>query len=225
MKLKNKVKPAIPPLEAGTYAGVCVGVYAVGEQENTYQGRTRYVEQIVITFEFPEVTVEIDGEARPRQLSKTFTASTSEKSGLRKCLKTWRGRDFASGEEMANFDLNQLLGRSALVQVIQKENGNAGIESVIPLPRGMADPSTQTPLQSFDVDEWDEGAFEALPEWVQDRIRNSTQWREQHAPDGPVAFPAGQEGAQTAGGSQDAEAGKTAQGASRGATEAREVPF
>jgi len=190
MKLKNKVKPAIPQMEPGTYIGLCVGIYAIGEQETTYKDRTRYVEQIIFTFEFPAVTVEVDGETKPRQLSRTFTASTGERAGLRKLLKTWRGRDFPSSEEMADYELTERLGKSALIQVLQNENGYANIESVIPLPSGMPDPSTDTALQSFDVEAWNDEAFEALPEWIQEKIKNSTQWKEQHAPETAVDFPA-----------------------------------
>lgn len=190
MKLKNKVKPSVPQMDPGTYIGLCVGIYSIGEQETSYNDKTRYVEQIVITFEFPGVTIEIDGEEKPRQLSRTYTASTSERSGLRKLLKTWRGKDFASSDEMADFELTAMLGHSALIQVLQNENGYANIESVIPLPAGMPDPSTSTELMSFDVEDWDDKRFEALPEWIQEKIKNSTQWKEQHAPDTVVDFPA-----------------------------------
>jgi len=189
MKLKNKVKPAIPQMEPGTYAGLCVGIYAIGEQETTYNEKTRYVEQIVITFEFPSETIEIDGEEKPRQLSRTFTASTSDKSGLRKLLKTWRGKDFASSDDMSDFELTDMLGASALIQVLQNENGYSNIESVIPIPKGMPDPTTATALMSFDVEEWDDAAFEELPDWVQERIKNSTQYKQAHAPETAVDFP------------------------------------
>ena len=189
MKLKNKVKPSVPQMDPGTYIGLCVGIYAIGEQETSYNDKTRYVEQIVITFEFPSVTIEIDGEVKPRQLSRTYTASTSERGSLRKLLKTWRGKDFASSDDMAEFDLTAMLGQSALIQVLQNENGYANIESVIPLPVGMADPSTATPLLSFDVEEWSDEGYEALPEWIQEKVRNSTQWKEQHAPDMEVTIP------------------------------------
>ena len=128
MKLTNKVKPSVPQLEPGTYFGVCVGIYSIGEQETTFNDKTRYVEQILMTFEIPSETVAVDGEQKPRQMSRTFTASTSERGGLRKFLKSWRGRDFASEDEMAEFDLTKVLGKSAMLNVVQNEKGYSNID-------------------------------------------------------------------------------------------------
>ena len=192
MKLKDKAKPKVPQMEPGTYIGLCVGIYGIGEQENTFKDKTRYVEQIVFTFEFPSVSVEIDGEEKPRQLSRTFTASTSEKSGLRKFLKSWRGKDFPNEEEMGGFEIFDMLGLSAMLNVVQNDKGYSNIESVMPLPKGMPDPSTATELKKFDVDDWDDHTpFEDLPEWIQEKIKNSSQYKRDHAPDMPVDFPDG----------------------------------
>lgn len=198
MKLRNKVKPGVPQMDPGTYIGICVGVYAIGEQESTFNDKTRYAEQIIFTFEFPSETVEVDGEQKPRQLSRTFTAATGERGNLRKILKTWRGKDFASADDMADYELTERLGKSALIQVIQNENGYSNIESVIPLPAGMPDPKTDTQLLSFDVENWDDAVFEILPEWIQQKIKNSTQWKELHAPDTVVDFPEPAEAAASA---------------------------
>lgn len=189
MKLKDKAKPAIPQMEPGTYIGLCVGIYGIGEQENTFKEKTRYVEQIIFTFEFPSVTIEIDGETKPRQLSRTFTASVSEKGGLRKFLKSWRGKDFPNEEEMGDFEIFSMLGQSAMLNVVQNDKGYSNIETVMPLPKGMPDPNTDTTLMSFDVDEWDDDAFDGLPEWIQEKIKNSTQYKSQHAPETDVDFP------------------------------------
>lgn len=189
MKLANKVKPSVPQLEPGTYFGLCVGLYGIGEQEQGYNGKTRYVEQILMTFEIPAETVEVDGEQKPRHLSKTFTASTSEKGNLRKFLKSWRGKDFADDKEMAAFDLTKILGRSAMLNVVMSEKGYSNIDSIMPLPKGMADPDTSTPLMTFDVDEWDDDKFGSIPEWVQEKIKNSTQYKKMHAPTTEIDFP------------------------------------
>ena len=193
MKLKDKAKPAIPQMDPGTYMGLCVGIYGIGEQENTYKDKTRYVEQIIFTFEFPTETIEIDGEQKPRQLSRTFTASVSEKSGLRKFLKSWRGKDFPSEEEMGDFEIFSMLGRSAMFNIVQNDKGYSNIDSVMPLPKGVPDPSTETALLTFDVDEWDDDAFGDLPEWIQEKIKNSSQYKSDHAPETEVDFPDGSE--------------------------------
>ena len=41
MKLKNKAKPSIPQMDPGTYTGLCVGIYGIGEQETKFKEKTR----------------------------------------------------------------------------------------------------------------------------------------------------------------------------------------
>lgn len=190
MKLRNKVKPSVPQLEPGTYFGVCVGVYAIGEQESTFNGKTKYVEQIIMTFEIPSETVEVDGEQKPRHLStRPLTASTSENGNFRKFLRSWRGRDFSSDDEMLDFEIKNVLGKSAMLNVVQNDKGYSNIDAILPLPKGVPDPTTSTALMTFDVEEWDDEQFKALPEWIQEKIQNSTQYRQEHAPDCAVDFP------------------------------------
>ena len=192
MKLKDKARPSIPQMDPGPYTGLCVGIYGIGEQETKFKDKTRYVEQIVFTFEFPTETIEIDGEEKPRQLSRTFTASVSEKGGLRKFLKSWRGKDFSSDEDMGDFEMFSMLGKSAFFNIIQNDKGYANIDSIMPLPKGVPEPTTETPLRSFDVDDWgDHTPFEDLPEWIQEKIKNSSQYKSEHAPETAVDFPDG----------------------------------
>jgi hypothetical protein len=33
------------------------------------------------------------------------------------------------------------------------------------------------------MDAWDDAVFQALPEWVQEKIKKSTQYQKEHAPD------------------------------------------
>ena len=66
MKLKEKVKPAVPPLEAGVYMAVCVTVADLGDQySEKYKHTSR---KVAFSFDIPDETIEIDGERRPRQL-------------------------------------------------------------------------------------------------------------------------------------------------------------
>jgi hypothetical protein len=166
-----------------------VGIYGIGEQEKNYKGKTSYVEQIIFTFELPSEPIEIDGEMKPRQLSRTFNASVSEKGHLGKFLKSWCGKGFTSKNELGNFEIFNLLGTSAMVNVIQTENGYSNIDTVMPLPKGMAVPSSDTALISFDVDEWDDDTYALLPGWIQEKVQNSSRYKEAHAPDTAVDFP------------------------------------
>ena len=68
MKIKDKAKPSIPPVPAGGYLAVCVGIYDLGNQ---YSEKFKsYSPKVMITFDLPQVTVEVDGKQEPRQLSR-----------------------------------------------------------------------------------------------------------------------------------------------------------
>lgn len=188
--MKIKRKPSYPQIEPGVYMAVCVGIYGIGEQETTYNGKTKYEDQIYFTFEIPSVTMEYNGEIAPRQISTKVNNTSSEKGNLRKLLKSWRGVDFTSREEADNFEIFEMLGRSAMLNVVVNDKGYADVDSVMPIPMGMPDPSTDTELKKFDADDWDANTpFDDLPEWIQEKIRNSTQWKTAHAPDMAVEIP------------------------------------
>ena len=153
MVIGTRAKAKIPPVEAGTYLAICVGIYDLGEQQTEYKGKTRYNNQIQFTFELPTEQVELDGEMKPRQLSRTFSVSTSNKSGLRKFLTSWRGKAF-SDEEIRAFNTDEMLGRSAMIQVVLNDTGEyANIDGVMQIPKGMPTPTTETELHVFNIDQ------------------------------------------------------------------------
>lgn len=60
MKIKDRAKPKMPPVEPGVYMAVCVGVVDLGEQYSemfkTYSNRVKFV------WALPSETIEIDGK-------------------------------------------------------------------------------------------------------------------------------------------------------------------
>jgi len=180
MKIKDRAKPKLPPLEPGTYPAVCVGVIDLGEQ---YSERFKnYSNKLKIVWEIPSETVEVDGEQKPRQLSRDFTFSASAKSGLRQILQSWTNRSL-SDEDAANFEVFDLLGKPCLLSVVRSESGEyANVQSVVAMPKGIPAPTTSTPLLAWDMDKWDDAGFASMPEWYQEVIKKSTQYQKQHAP-------------------------------------------
>lgn len=204
MKIGSRAKPAIPPVEPGTYFSVCIGAVDLGEQETAFNGKTRYVNQIQIIFELPSELITIDGEEQPRQLSRKFTVSTSSKSGLRQFIETWYGKKFAD-DAFCEFDTVELLGKPAMLSVVASENGQyANIASAAALPKGMAAPVAKSPLIEFDLEAWDDEKFAVLPEWLQEKIKNSTQYKAAHLPTDEVSVEAAMEAVSKA---VEAEAG------------------
>lgn len=199
MVIGTRTKAKIPPIAAGMYMAICVGIYDLGEQQTKYDGKTKYVNQVQFVFELPAEQVEVDGEMKPRQLSRTFAVSAAKKSNLRKFLTSWRGKAFSSDKECQDFNTDEMLGRSAMIQVVLNDTGEyANIDGVMQIPKGMPTPTTETELHVFNIDQWDDATFAALPEWVQEKIKNSTQYQQMHAPETAVDFPEPEEQPQQA---------------------------
>lgn len=178
MKLKDKCKPSIPPMEPDVYMAVCTMVIDVGQQ---YSERYKNVSnQILLAFDIPDVTIEVDGVNKPRQISKRYTYSTNMKGNLYKLLCSWLNKKF-SEDELGELDLFSLLGRGCQVQVTLKEDGKHNdIANVMALPRGMKTPESMNPYLSYDIDEdgFTGEKWDALPEWVRGIIERSEQYQQ-----------------------------------------------
>lgn len=193
MLVGSRVKAKIPPVEPGVYPAVCIGVVDLGEQETQFKGKTRYADKVKLIFELPGETLEVDGEDKPRQLSRDFTLSSSPKAALRQFVSQWMGKSF-SDDDFAEFELYDLLGRAGLLNVVHSEDGQyANIGGCTAIPKGMPAPQTTTPFLTFDTFEWTEAAFDALPEYIQERLKRSTQYRNRHLPGEVVSVEAAAE--------------------------------
>lgn len=187
LKIKDRARPKLPPVEPGVYIAVCVGVIDLGEQ---YSERFKnYKNEVQFVWELAGETVEVDGEKKPRQLSRVFSVATSKKGNLRGFLSSWNGVSY-SDEQFQELDLFGQVGKPCQLNVVLNDTGEyANVDSVIPLPKGVPAPTTDTPPILWNMDEWDDTRFAALPEWVQEKIRRSTQYQRDHTPTDTVDFP------------------------------------
>jgi hypothetical protein len=185
----NSAFRKVPP---GVWAARCVGVVDLGTQEVEFSGEKKLQHKLQLTWEvFGEdeagvaLTIEQDGKEVPLQISKRYTLSLNEKAALRKDLAAWRGRDFTP-EELKAFDISKLLGVPCLLNVQHNEAPNgktyANVASITPLPKGMPKPASATPLVSFDLSDFDGEVFEALPEYTQEIIKASAEYKAKRAP-------------------------------------------
>lgn len=180
MKIKDRAKPKVPPVAEGVYMAICVGVIDLGEQYS--EMFKSYSNKVKIVWELVGETFEVDGEQKPRQLSKDFTISSSAKSKLREFISTWNTKTY-SDDEFSEVDLFDLLGKACQVSVVHNESHEyANVNSVMALPKGFPIPTTQTELMGWDMEAWDDEAFKKLPEWYQEQIKKSTQYQKEHAP-------------------------------------------
>lgn len=179
MKIKDRAKPKMPPVEPGVYIAVCVGVIDLGEQYS--EKFKNYSPKIKLAFELVGETIEVDGKQEPRQLSKEFTLSASKKSTLRAFLQSWNTKSYTD-EEFGELDLFDQLGKPCQLTVVLSENKEyANIEGIMGLPKGMPAPATDTKLIAWDIEKWDDALFEELPEWIREQVKKSTQYQKLHA--------------------------------------------
>lgn len=180
MKIKDRAKPKAPPVEPGVYIAICVGVVDLGEQYS--EKFKNYSNKVKFIWELVGETIEVDGEQKPRQLSKEFSFSTSKKGALRACLSSWNGREYGD-EEFGEVDVFEQIGKSCQLQVVLNETKEyANVANLMPLPRGVAAPVSDTKPIRWDMEQWDDAVFAELPEWIQDQIKKSTQYQKEHTP-------------------------------------------
>ena len=123
------------PHPEGQFRAVCVDVVDRGIVETTWQGKTRSQHKIRVVFQ----TEEQMPDGKPAMASRSFTLSLGEKSALRPFLEAWRGRKF-TGEELAGFDVEKLIGAGAVIQIVHEHKGEKvydNITSVMKLMKGM----------------------------------------------------------------------------------------
>lgn len=190
MTVGSRAKASVPPVKPGSYLSRCIGVVDLGEQEVEYKGKTRYCNKVKLIFELPAERITIDGEDLPRQLSRNFTFSVSKKGALRQFISAWLNRSF-SDAEFRDFDLGDLLRRPALLSVVNSEDGQyANIAGAMALPQGMSVSDVESKVIWFDIQKWNDRDFAALPDYIQDQIKQSTQYRDKHLPDQEVSVEA-----------------------------------
>ena len=192
MKLKDKIKPAIPPLPSGTYPAVCVGVVDIGDQYNkTFQNCQR---KVSIVFEIPSESILVDGQEQPRQLSKRYTFSVKQNSNLYTLLNGWLNANMDESS-MQEVDLFSLIGRCGFVSVsISKDGQYNNIDNVMAFPKGIPPLQSNTPAIRYDmdVDGFEGEVWDGLPDWVKNAVQKSKQYQE-FAPDMVLPAPPNEE--------------------------------
>ena len=167
----------IPPLAAGTYTAVCIGLVDLGEQLNTLFNK--YQDVVSMTFEFVGETIERGNGPEPRWISKEYTKSLAEKSNLYRDLKAWTGG--LTDKQLEEYDLSQLIGKGCLVSVEVRE-GKEGrqfnrISGIMALPKGMPEPKAESDTFIFDMDKEETyAALPNLPQFIRERIEKSPTW-------------------------------------------------
>jgi hypothetical protein len=172
----------------GSYVAICNMLVDLGLQYNeAYKNSSR---KVLIGWELPEETIEINGETVLRTINQRYTASLNEKSILRRDLSAWRGRDFTPAE-LAEFNLRNIVGAPCMIQIIHKEyNGKkyANVASIMTLPKGMPKPVLSGEPVVYDIDDNDPADVEKLPEWIKTTIKGSESYTARVLPAASAEF-------------------------------------
>lgn len=166
---KYKGKPKAERIGEGTQPARIVQVIRLGNQETEWKGVKSNKPQIWLTFELPFVTIEIDGEEKPRWISKRYTESTNEKSNLRKVID-------ASNPKAEDWD--DLLGCDCLISIGSTENGNDKVLDCMKTPKGMTVPELVNDPVYFDIDNPDQDILGSLPDFLKEMVMSSEEFKE-----------------------------------------------
>lgn len=153
----------------GLHIARCYTLIDLGEQINkTYGNRSP---KVLIGWEFTDKLME---DGRPFIHMQTYTTSLSEKSNLRSLLEAWRGKGFTP-EELKGFKLKTVLGAPCYITTkhslnLQTQKKWSDVISICRLPAGVPCPTAVNPQVYFDLDEYSEAAYLAVPEGIRKKI-------------------------------------------------------
>jgi hypothetical protein len=182
------------PIPAGNHIARCYSMIELGTLTEVILGQEKTMHKIRLTFELPDELKVFNAEKgeQPCVISKEFTLSMNEKSNLRAFLKSWRGKDFTE-EEATAFDVTKLLGVPCLLNIIHKPSKKDPsriydeIASATPLMKNMVCPPQVNPTFEFSLSEWNQEAFDTMPDFIKDKIRMSKEYIQMFAPSLVVA--------------------------------------
>ena len=120
------------PHPVGLHQMVCCDVIDNGLCETAYGPKRK----VTVRWESQELT----DKGQRMTVQQRYTASLNEKARLRHDLESWRGKAF-TGDELAAFDLEKLIGVNCMVNVVQRADAKgklwANPASLAPLMRGL----------------------------------------------------------------------------------------
>jgi hypothetical protein len=166
-----------PQIPTGPHSAILYSLIDLGSQEGTYQGKpTKPKRKITMRFELHGEDTKMD-DGRPMSIGKTFTLSSSSKGNLRPFMEGWRGKAFTD-EEFEAFDLRNMLGKPAIITVVEDGDYRV-INGVSRLLAGMTAPEQVNPSVYFslEAEEYDRNTFDKLSEKVKDTIKQSPEWK------------------------------------------------
>lgn len=175
MKFAARGGSDFTPVPEGTHIAVCDMIVYLGLQPGSPQyPDAKHKVYVRWQISSERVEYEKDGvkQEGPRVAGQEYTASMHEKARLRKDVETWRGKKFANDGEAEAYDINVLLGKACMLNVVHKTTARgtfANVCAVMALPKGTKAPAAEngTVLHDTDTDN-----YEKLPQWLKTKVDN-----------------------------------------------------
>ena len=173
----------------GTHLAICVQLIDIGTQTMTWKERTDSVRRVRLGFEIPDILREWHDDETgedvkiPALLGREVSLTLGKKSALRKeILKPWG----LISEVDGGAGLGIVLGLPALITVSHEEKDERMYDNIVAissLPAGMTAPSPSRDPVLFHMGDTknptiDRTIFDELPEWIQERIMKSDEYRQ-----------------------------------------------
>lgn len=178
-----------PPITGGDFEQLPVGVFVarcfrqvdIGTQQTTWKNTTKHVRQVILFFEIladdEDKPVRMSDGERVFTINKTYTFSMNAKANLRQDLDAWRGKPFTD-EEAGEFDLTELLDKYCLLQVVHSESNGKTWANIGTIMTTKKSPDAVNEVASFSALAPNMEIFEALPDWIKDKVRAAGEWDE-----------------------------------------------
>lgn len=180
---KNSTPRELIP--AGNYVARCYKMVHIGTVNEEFQGKPIVKNLVRFSWELPtelRVYKEENGE-QPCSIDKEYTLSLADKANLRRDLKSWRGKDFTPIES-ENFDVIKLLGVACMLNIVHIPSKKdptkvyENIASISPLPKGFECPKQINETFVFEHENYDQGKFDLLPQFITDKIKLSNEYKQ-----------------------------------------------
>lgn len=179
----NRKGDGVEPIEAGGYPARIYQLIHLGTVPG-FKGELQ--NKVRVGFELP-TELHVFDEAKgpqPRVISQEYTLSFFEKANLYKLITACDPAALAHNEDgsQEEFDVETLIGKSVLLTINQKpkKDGSgrfAFVEGVTRLPKGMECPPLVNPPVVLSYDRWDEATFQALPDFLREKIEASEEFK------------------------------------------------
>jgi hypothetical protein len=156
-------------------------VIDLGTQKQEWQGQTKEMRKVLISWELPEEQME---DGKPFTVSKRYTLSSHEKSTLRKDLEAWRGKAFTDADfGPGGFDIASVIGKACLLSVVHSEKDGktySNIASIARLTKGMTAPEivNERLYLSLEPGKFVSAVMDKLSNGIQETIRKSPEYLE-----------------------------------------------